>query len=263
MILDRILAHKRAELASRKRIMPLNELEKAAQGLPAPLPLAPSIRRSGELAVIAETKKASPSKGILCKNYNPVKIVAAYEQAGAAAISVLTEEKFFLGHPCHLVLVKRAVRIPVLRKDFIIDPYQIYESRALGADAVLLIVAALSPALLAELTKLAGDLGLSCLVEVHTERELSQALAYGAEIIGINNRNLHNFVTDLSVTFNLIDLIDLNKITVVSESGIKNKGDILRLKERGVHAALVGEALVRCAEPGQGLIKLTDFRAGG
>ncbi len=260
MILDRILAHKRAELASRKNVMPLNELEKMAdEGMPAPLPLVRSLRRPGGIAVIAETKKASPSKGILCKNYDPLKIAAAYEQAGAAAISVLTEEKFFLGSQHHLIAVKKTVRIPVLRKDFIIDPYQVYESRVLGADAVLLIAAALAPPLLAELLKLAGGLGLSCLVEVHTEQELSQAQAAGAAMIGINNRNLHSFTTDLDVTFKLLNLIDLNKITVVSESGIKNKRDILRLKERGVHAALVGEALVRCAEPGQGLIRLTDF----
>ncbi len=260
MILAEILAYKRAELASCKSIVSLDELKEAIPGLPAPRPLAPSIRRSGEITIIAETKKASPSKGIISKNYDPVKIARAYELGGAAAISVLTEKKYFLGHPNHITSVKRAVSIPVLRKDFIIDPYQVYETRALGADAVLLIVAALPPHLLAELVTLAGSLGLSCLVEAHNERELSLALSSGADIIGINNRNLNNFETDLNVTFDLLDQIDLNKITVVSESGIKNKNDILRLKDSGVHAALVGEALMRCDEPGQGLIKLTDFR---
>ncbi|MFA4885397.1 MAG: indole-3-glycerol phosphate synthase TrpC [Desulfotomaculaceae bacterium] len=258
MILARILAHKRAELANCKSIVSLDELKEAVPGLHAPRPLAPSIRRPGEISVIAETKKASPSKGLLRKKYDPVKIARAYELAGAAAISVLTEEKYFLGHPSHIASVKREVSIPVLRKDFIIDPYQVYESRVLGADAVLLIVAALSPALLAELITLAWSLGLSCLVEAHNERELIQALSSGAEIIGINNRDLNNFSTDLNVTFNLLGLIDLNKITVVSESGIKNKSDILKLKDSGVHAALVGEALMRCDEPGQGLIKLTN-----
>lgn len=258
MILAGILAYKRAELAFCKSIVSLDELKEKAPDLPAPRPLAPAIRRPGEISVIAETKKASPSKGIICKKYDPVKIAKAYELAGAAAISVLTEEKYFLGHPSHVASVKREVSIPVLRKDFIIDPYQVYESRALGADAVLLIVAALSPALLVELITLARSLGLSCLVEAHNERELSQALSSGADIIGINNRNLNNFETDLNVTFDLLELIDLNKITVVSESGIKNKSDILQLKDSGVHAALVGEALMRCEEPGRGLIKLTD-----
>ncbi len=260
MILAEILAYKRAELAWCKNIVSLDELKEAMPGLPAPRPLAPSIRRPGEITVIAETKKASPSKGIISKNYDPVKIARAYELAGAAAISVLTEKKYFLGHPSHIASVKRMVSIPVLRKDFIIDPYQVYETRALGADAVLLIVAALPPPLLMEMAELAGSLGLSCLVEAHNEQELSQALSSGADIIGINNRNLNNFETDLNVTFDLLDQIDLNKITVVSESGIKNKNDILRLKDSGVHAALVGEALMRCDEPGQGLIKLTDFR---
>lgn len=260
MILAEILAYKRVELAGCKSIVSLDELKEAAPDLPAPRPLAPSIRRPGEITVIAETKKASPSKGILRKNYDPVKIARAYELAGAAAISVLTEEKYFLGHPNHITSVKNAVSIPVLRKDFIIDPYQVYQSHVLGADAVLLIAAALSPALLEELVTLAGSLGLSCLVETHTERELIQALSSGADIIGINNRNLNNFATDLNVTFELLDLIDLNKITVVSESGIKNKNDILRLKDSGVHAALVGEVLMRCDEPGRGLMKLTGLK---
>ncbi len=260
MILAEILAYKRAELARCKNIVSLDELKDAMPGLPAPRRLAPSIRRPGEITVIAETKKASPSKGIISKNYDPVKIARAYELAGAAAISVLTEEKYFLGHPSHITSVKRAVSIPVLRKDFIIDPYQVYQSRVMGADAVLLIAAALSPALLAEFMALAGSLGLSCLVEVHNERELSLALSSGADIIGINNRNLNNFETDLNVTFDLLDLINLNKITVVSESGIKNRSDILRLKDSGAHAALVGEALMRCDEPGRGLLKLTELK---
>lgn len=258
MILDKILAHKREELKSLKDIVPLDLLKESLPGLPLTRPLAPSIRRPGQVVIIAETKKASPSKGLLCNNYDPAKIAQAYELAGAAAVSVLTEEKFFLGHPSHLALVRKAVGIPVLRKDFIIDPYQIYESRLLGADAVLLIVAALPSERLAELKGLAGELGMSCLVEVHTEQELEQALSSGADIIGINNRNLNSFETDLNVTFSLLGLIDLKKITVVSESGVRSHTDILKLKDSGVHAALVGEALMRCDKPGEGLIKLTD-----
>lgn len=260
MILENILASKKAELAGRKSNFSLARLKDSLPGLPPTLPLAPSIRRPGRVTVIAEAKKASPSKGLLRQNYDPAGLARAYELAGAAVVSVLTEEKYFLGHPGHLTSVKSTVRIPVLRKDFIIDPYQVYESRALGADAVLLIAAALSPGQLSELLALAGELGLSCLVEAHTEQELSQALAAGADIIGINNRNLHNFTTDLDVTFRLLGMIDLSKITVVSESGISSRDDILKLRDSGVHAALVGEALLRCADPGEGLLDLTGFR---
>lgn len=256
MILQKIITHKKMELACRKDMIPLKALEDSLAGLPPPRPLAPALRRPGQVAIIAEVKKASPSKGILCSNFDPVKIALEYERSGAAAISVLTEEKFFLGHPSYLTRVRQATGIPVLRKDFIIDPYQIYESRVMGADAVLLITAALSLGQLAELRALAGGLGMSCLVEVHTEPELNRALNAGADMIGINNRDLNTFKTDLNRTFILSGLINKQKITVVSESGIKTHADLVRLKDSGVHAALVGEALVRRADPGEALKEL-------
>lgn len=262
MILQKIIAHKKLELANNKERLPLKALETSLPGLAPTRPLASALRRPGHVAIIAEAKKASPSKGILCHNFDPLKIAREYEQAGAAAISVLTEEKFFLGHPSYLSGVKKVTDIPVLRKDFIIDPYQIYESRVLGADAVLLIVAALSGEQLTELMSLAGELGIACLVEVHTEPELDRALSAGAEIIGINNRDLNTFKTDLNRTFLFQGLIKDPNITVVSESGIKSHADILRLRECGVHAALVGEALVRRADPGEGLKELTGASYG-
>ncbi len=256
-MLDKIIAHKKTELSRRKEVVPLNLLENILPGLPPTRPLAKALRRSGQVAVIAEVKKASPSKGILCKDFDPVIIAREYEKAGAAAISVLTEEKFFLGHHAHLAMVKKTTVLPVLRKDFIIDPYQIYESRALGADAVLLIAALLPGKQVEQLMSLAGDLGLSSLVEVHTEQELEHVLSAGATLIGINNRDLKTFVTDINRTFELSDLIDKQNITVVSESGIKSRADILRLEIKGIHAALVGEALVRHLCPGEALKELT------
>lgn len=262
MILQEIIANKKIELACRKEAIPLLELEASLPGLSPLRPMASALRRPGQVAIIAEAKKASPSKGILCQDFDPVRIARKYELAGAAAISVLTEEKFFLGHPSYLTKVKKATGIPVLRKDFIIDPYQIFESRVLGADAVLLIAATLSGEQLKDLRMLAAELGLSCLVEVHTESELNLALSAKADIIGINNRDLNTFETDLNKTFNLIGLIHDHSITVVSESGIKTHADIMRLKEGGVHAALVGEALVRSADPGEALKELISFPCG-
>jgi indole-3-glycerol phosphate synthase len=256
-MLNKIVAHKKTELSRRKDIVPLNFIEDILTGFLPPRPLARALRRPGQVAVIAEVKKASPSKGILCKDFNPVRMAGEYERGGAAAISVLTEEKFFLGHHSHLSLVKKATVLPVLRKDFIIDPYQIYESRALGADAVLLIAAILPGKQMEELMSLAGELGMATLVEIHTEQELEHALSAGAGLIGINNRDLKTFAIDLKKTFELSGLIDKQNVTVVSESGITSRADILRLKDKGVHAALVGEALVCHVCPGEGLRELT------
>jgi len=245
------------ELVGRKKIFPLESLRALLPGLPPPRLLTPVLRRPGRLTVIAEIKQASPSKGMLCRNFKPVQIAREYEIAGAAALSVVTEEKFFLGQASHLIAVREVTGLPILRKDFIIEPYQMYESRVLGADAVLLIAAVLSSQKMEELMGLAGELGLSCLVEVHTEPELYRVLSTGAEIIGINNRDLTTFETDLLTTFNLIKLVDKSKITVVSESGIKSRDDILMLRGWGAHAALVGEILVRCPGPGSKLKELT------
>jgi len=261
VILSKIIANKVQELAVREKEMPREVLEELISTLPPPLPLGPALRLPGQVAIIAEAKKASPSKGIIRRQYKPEQLARTYELSGAAAISVLTEEKFFLGHPSHLTQVKKVTKLPVLRKDFIIDPYQIYESRALGADAILLIAAALTREQLVEFQELAARLGLSCLVEVHTETELISVLSTGADIIGINNRNLRTFDTDLNTTFSLRNLIKDDRITVVSESGIKSRQDIAKLQEYGVHAALVGEALVSRTNPGAGLNELRGERS--
>lgn len=262
MILEKIISHKKTELSKRKRLVTVETLKDLLVDFSPPRPLAPALRRTGEAAVIAEIKKASPTKGIIQNNLNPVKLAVEYEAAGAASISVLTEEEFFHGHPLHLSFVSRVVNIPVLRKDFIIDSYQIYESRALGADAILLIVSVLTDVELKKFMALAGELGLSCLVEVHTEQELYRAISAGAKIIGINNRDLRTFKVDLNRTFELSSKIDKEKITVVSESGIKSREDLLSLKENGIHAALVGEALVRHSKPGEMLKEMISFPFG-
>lgn len=262
MILEKIINFKKSEVSKQKRLVALETLKEMIVKLPPARPFAPALRRPGGVAVIAEIKKASPSKGILRNNLDPVKLAVEYETAGAAAISVLTDQKFFLGSPLHLSFVKRVVKIPVLRKDFIIDSCQVYESRVLGADAVLLIASILTDRELSSFLALAGELGLSCLVEVHTGEELGRALSAGAEIIGINNRDLKTFRVDLNKTFELSGMIDKEKITVVAESGIKSREDLLNLKEHGIHVALVGEALVRHPRPGDMLKELVCSPCG-
>jgi indole-3-glycerol phosphate synthase len=241
-MLDRIIAQKRKELKLRKKSMPLSRLEKATAERKKPLDFALALR--GErMRLIAEVKRASPSRGILCPSFNPVKLAQTYAQGGAAAISVLTEANYFEGNIAHLVAIRQEVELPLLRKDFIFDPYQIYESCAYGADALLLIVAILSQKQLEELLSLSHSLGLSCLVEVHGEGEVEMVLSSGAEIIGINNRDLNTFAVDINTTRRLRPLIPQGK-TVVSESGIKSRNEIKKLKTWGVNAVLIGEALV-------------------
>lgn len=261
MILERIVAHKRKELAERRQAVPLASLEARLSGRSPTRRFTAALRQPGQVAIIAEAKKASPSKGILRQAYNPVELAVQYQVAGAAAVSVLTEERFFQGQPSHLTMVRKVIHLPVLRKDFIIDPYQIYESRILGADAVLLIMSILADEEMAALKALAEEMGMSCLVEIHTEEELDRALAAGAELLGINNRDLKTFETSLDRTFQLAERIDRGKITVVSESGIKDHADILRLLEAGIHAALVGEALVANPAPGRALTVLAGTGA--
>ncbi len=211
---------------------------------------------AGEVRVIAEIKKASPSRGVMNAALDPVAQARTYAESGASAISVLTERSYFHGDPSHLAAVREAVGLPLLRKDFIIDPDQVFESRALGADAILLIVAALSDAALRVLLDLAGELGLECLVEVHTEEELRRALDAGARLIGINNRDLRTFATDLAVTERLAPLVP-PECTLVAESGVFTRADVERLGRAGAHAVLVGEALVRAEDPGALLRQLT------
>jgi indole-3-glycerol phosphate synthase len=258
-ILERIVDSKKIALAGRKEAVPLSLLEARLSSAPPPRPVLPALRRPGEVALIAEIKKASPSKGIIRQDCDPVEIARIYTASGAAAISVLTEEAFFLGHDAYLTAVRQVTGLPLLRKDFIIDPYQVYESRLIGADMVLLIAAILSGGQLAEFKKLADALGLPCLMEVHDEEELGRALAAGAELIGINNRDLRTFETDLGATFRLRRLIDDDSVTVVSESGIKSRSDIVALREAGVHAALVGEALMCRPDIGAGLKELAGL----
>ena len=255
-ILKKIVANKRLEVERQKLDHPLAELEQRIQapGHPAPLNLAGALM-GDEVRVIAEVKKASPSKGLLRQDFDPATLAAAYAENGAAAVSVLTDADFFQGSILHIEEVRQGLGphpLPILRKEFVVDPYQVYESRAYGADALLLIVSVLDPAELAELMSLAGELWMQCLVEVHDDEELRIALDAGAEIVGINTRNLHTFVTDLSVTERLAPLVPPGKI-VVSESGIDTRDDVIRAGRAGAHAVLVGEALVTAADPGERL----------
>ena len=241
-ILDTILADKKRETDLRKRSRPLASLKRLIARRQAPRDFAVALR-GGDLKLIAEVKKASPSKGVLLPDLDPVKLARTYEQSGAAAISVLTEEKFFQGSLEHLAAVRRQTKIPLLRKDFIYDEYQVYESAASGADALLLIVAILEKGPLEKLMALGKRLGLGCLVEVHDESELTTALLADAEIIGINNRDLNTFKVDTNTTRRLRLLIPAETI-VVSESGINSRDDIRKMRECKVNAVLVGEALV-------------------
>ena len=241
--LELILESKRREVEANKNIRSLPELKALSRDAPLPRDFEGALRRP-RISLIAEVKKASPSRGILQENFQPVEIALAYEEGGARAISVLTDEEFFHGHLDHIDVIKEAVRLPVLRKDFIIDPYQVYESRVAGADAILLIVACLPDKLLGELYILAKEIGLVSLVEVHNRSELDRVLDLGAEVIGINNRDLKTFATSIEVTLGLMRDIPRDRV-VVSESGITERNDVQRLDELGVHAILVGEALMK------------------
>jgi indole-3-glycerol phosphate synthase len=254
MILDRIVAVKREEVASLKEVRPLPQLQEAIEGLPPTRDFRRAINGK-PCAIIAEVKRSSPSKGRIREDFDAVKIAAIYQAYGAQAISVLTDEQFFEGKGEYLAEIKKTVALPLLRKDFVIDAYQLYETRVLGADAVLLIAAILSKGQLQEYIQLAGHLGLTSLVEVHTDAELATALAVGAAVIGINNRNLQTFTTDLATTLALAPLIPSGKI-VVTESGINTRGDIERLLAAGVHCFLIGEAFMRAADIGEKLAEL-------
>jgi indole-3-glycerol phosphate synthase len=237
------------EVEAHKKQLPLNELMRVQR---KPRDFAKALAND-RLNIIAEIKKASPSKGIIRKEFDYLSIADIYEKNGAAAISVLTEEKYFLGNLNILQEVANKVNIPVLRKDFIIDAYQIYEASYFGADAILLIVALLSKSRLSEFISLAGRLNLAVLVEVHNETELQTASECGAAIIGINNRDLKSFNVDLETTFRLIKLIRNEKCIIVSESGIRNREDALRMKKAGLNAVLIGETLMRSNDIGNDL----------
>jgi indole-3-glycerol phosphate synthase len=245
-MLDKIIAQKREEVEQRKKAAPLTYLQERIVDQKPPLDLAPALK-GDHIRLIAEVKKASPSRGLLSPNLNPTELAQTYAEGGAAAISVLTEENYFAGSIEHLAAIKEVVGLPLLRKDFIFDPYQVYESRAYGADALLLITAILSQGQLKELTSLSHRLGLRCLVEVHNENEVERAILSGAEIIGINNRDLNSLAVDINTTRRLRPLIPKEK-TVVGESGIKSRKDIETLKKWGADAVLIGEALVSASD---------------
>lgn len=249
MVLERIVANSQRELEKEKRSLPLAELKRMARAQPAPLDLASALRGDG-IKLIAEIKKASPSRGVIRADFAPTAIAQTYAANGAAAISVLTESKYFQGSLSHLkdIRDRRANRgLPLLRKDFILDHYQVYQSRAYGADSLLLIVAILTPEKLGELLTLSHELKMSCLVEVHSEAELEIALKTQAKIIGINNRDLKTLAVDLNITRRLRPLIPADRI-VVSESGLKDRSDIEKMKAWGVNVVLVGESLLSAAD---------------
>lgn len=244
-ILDKIISKKRQDVKQRKRELPLTALKERISERQAPRDFKRAL--SGDvIKLIAEIKKASPSQGVLCPEFNPLALAKTYDQSGAAAISVLTEVNHFQGSIDYLDLVREEVNIPLLRKDFIFDEYQVYESAAFGADALLLITAILSQKQLTGLLSLSRSLSLGCLVEVHNEKEMERALISGADIIGINNRDLNTFIVDIDTTHRLRHLIPEEKI-VVSESGIRDREDIKKMRDWGVNAVLVGEALVTAA----------------
>ncbi len=249
MFLEEIVHRNQEELQARKKQLPLAEVCRLAKAQPPPLDLAAALRGDG-VRLIAEVKKASPSRGVIRQDFNPVAIAGAYAAGGAAAISVLTEVHYFQGSLEYLKDIRTALgenRPPLLRKDFIFDPYQVYESLAYGADSLLLIAAILTPEMLVALCALSHELGLSCLVEVHNESDLVTALESGAGIIGINNRDLNTFTVDLATTERLRPLIPADRI-VISESGISSRDDVDNLKRLGVDALLIGEALMAASD---------------
>ncbi len=259
-ILRKILARKAEEIAERAGRLPLVELRERARAAPAPRGFLPAIRRrlaAGQAAIIAEIKKASPSKGVLRADFRPGEIAKSYERHGATCLSVLTDEDFFQGSDAYLREAREACALSVLRKDFTMDAYQVYEARALGADAILLIVAALEDDRMRELAALAAELGMDVLVEVHDERELGRALALSTPLIGINNRDLRTFSTSLQTTTALLGKIPRDRV-VVTESGIHTPADVALLRAQGVHVFLVGEAFMKAADPGKKLHELFD-----
>ena len=256
-ILQRILQTKQEEVAGRSRQRDLASLRAAALDQPVTRGFARQVTRCSAdgTAVIAEIKKASPSAGVIREDFRPADIASSYENAGAACLSVLTDEQYFQGSDSYLQQARDACSLPVLRKDFMVDPWQIHESRVLGADCILLIVAALPRALLQELDGLAREVGLDVLVEVHDEREMEDALSTQAGLVGVNNRDLHTFTTDLGTSERLVKMVPESR-TMVTESGIHTLQDVKRMRASGIHSFLVGEAFMRSPDPGTALQQL-------
>lgn len=254
-VLDEILAFKRVEVSRRRNKAAIAGLRADAESAPPARGFVAALKRridAGSAAVIAELKKASPSKGMIRADFDPAAIALSYANAGAACLSVLTDEKFFQGHDQFLVTARSATQLPVLRKDFIVDPYQIVEARVLGADCILLIVAALEPQVLHDYYEQAQVLGMDVLLEVHDFKELEQALELKPTLVGINNRDLKTFDTNLATTYALLPHIP-SDVIVVTESGINERSQVAAMRERGVNAFLVGEAFMRAVDPGRAL----------
>lgn len=257
-ILQRILQRKQEELAERSAICSLEALQSAIATALPPRGFAAALAArtaAGQAAVIAEIKKASPSKGLLRADFRPAELARSYERGGATCLSVLTDRDFFQGVDLYLEQARAACRLPVLRKDFTIAPYQVYEARAIGADAILLIVACLDDATLRDLNDLAHELGMDVLIEVHDATELERALRVDNRLIGINNRNLRDFTVDLHATIDLLLQLPAGSL-LVTESGIHNHADVALMRRHGVHGFLVGEAFMRAADPGARLAEL-------
>ncbi|MCY4051114.1 MAG: indole-3-glycerol phosphate synthase TrpC [Gammaproteobacteria bacterium] len=249
-ILKQIISTKISEINARIQTLPIDVLiERAGERSPRGFVEAIDKELSqGMPAVICEIKKASPSKGIIREDFDPVTIAESYASAGATCLSILTDETYFQGHDSFIEAVRKSCALPILRKEFIIDPYQVYESKILGADAILLIVAALDPKKLQQLAEIANEIGLDILVEVHNSAELEQAIALPCKLVGINNRNLHTFETSLETTLGLLDAIPKDRI-VVTESGIHSKYDVALMRANQVNTFLVGESLMRAQDP--------------
>jgi indole-3-glycerol phosphate synthase len=259
-ILDRIVERKREEIAAAQSQHPLSGLCDLALARGDQRGFINALRQrmaARQPAVIAEIKKASPSQGLIRENFDPPRIAEQYAAAGATCLSVLTDESFFQGSARYLQQAREACELPVLRKDFVIDPYQVAESAAMGADCLLLIVAILSPMQLSELASASAELGVDVLVEVHDEAEMDVAVDCGFDLIGVNNRNLHDFTTSLETTFRLADRAPEGTL-IVTESGIHERADVERMQSRGIHGFLVGESMMRAADPGKRFRELFD-----
>ena len=246
-ILSKIETYKREEIAAAKHVRPLSDIEAAARSASAPRGFVRAIREKlarGDYALIAEVKKASPSKGLIRADFRPAEHAIAYEQGGAACLSVLTDAPYFQGHEDYLIAARAACNLPVLRKDFMVDPWQVAEARAIGADAILIIVAAIDDGMMAEIEAAALERGMDVLVEVHNDDELERAMRLKSRLIGINNRNLRTFTTALGTTEWLAQLAP-SEAFLVSESGINGHADCVRLAKSGVRSFLVGESLMR------------------
>lgn len=257
-ILNTILARKGEEIAQRSRVRSLADLRARAGSQPPPRGFVAALKRkraAGEAAVIAEVKKASPSKGLIRADFDPAAIARSYQDGGAACLSVLTDVDFFQGSNLYLGVARAACALPVLRKDFTIDPYQVYEARMIGADAILLIVAALEDGPMIEMAGIAMELGMDVLVEVHDIDELERALQTDCELIGVNNRNLRTFEVSLETTLALKDAVPRDR-TLVTESGIATRGDVARMRSAGVDTFLIGESFMRERDPGLALQRM-------